>query len=49
MISHHFVELDELIIKMHTVWGFEIEFHKIIEENWKKILSQNKFTLFLLI
>ena len=31
MISHHFVELDELIFKMYTVWGFQIVFHKIIE------------------
>jgi len=23
MISHHFVELDELILKMYTVWGFK--------------------------
>jgi hypothetical protein len=23
MISHHFVELDELIFKMYTVWEFE--------------------------
>jgi len=37
MISHHFVELDELIIKMYSVWRFEIVFHKIIEENRKKI------------
>jgi hypothetical protein len=35
MISHHFVEVDELISKMYTVWVFEIIFHKIIEENWK--------------
>jgi hypothetical protein len=35
MKSHDFVELEELIIKMYTVWGFEI-FHKIIEENLKK-------------
>ncbi len=39
--SHYFVDLDQLILKMYTVWGFEI-FHKIIEENWKKILSQNE-------
>jgi len=26
MISHHYVELDELIFKMHTVWGFQIVF-----------------------
>ena len=36
MISHHFVDTDELILKICTVWGFEILFHKIIEENWKK-------------
>ena len=36
MISHHFVEFDKLIFKMYTAWGFEIVFHKIIEENWKK-------------
>jgi len=35
-ISHHFEELNELIFKMCTVWGFEIVFHKIIEEIWKK-------------
>ena len=26
MISHHYVELDELIFKMYTVWGFQIVF-----------------------
>ena len=36
MISHHYVELDGLIFKMYTIWGFEIVFHKIIEENWNK-------------
>ena len=36
-ISHYFVELDELILKMYTVLGFEIVFDKLIEENWKKI------------
>ena len=30
--SHHFVDLDELILKMYTVLRFEI-FHKMIEEN----------------
>jgi hypothetical protein len=25
---------------MYTVWGFEILFHKIFEENWKKILVE---------
>ena len=34
-MSHHSAELNELIVKMHTVSGFEIVFHKIIEENWK--------------
>ena len=34
MISHHFVELDELTFKRYTVWG--LRFHKIIEENLKK-------------
>jgi len=38
---HHFVDLDKLILKMYTVWGFDIAFHKIFEENWKK-LSRNK-------
>jgi hypothetical protein len=28
--SHHFVDLDELILKMYTVLGFEIVFCKII-------------------
>ena len=36
MISHHFVKLNELIFKMFTVWGSEIVFDKIIEENCKK-------------
>jgi len=36
-MSHHSVELDEPILKMYTVLGFEIwVFHKIIEENWKQ-------------
>jgi len=38
MRSHHFVELDKMIIKMYTVWGFEIVFYKTIEENWKKLI-----------
>ena len=25
---------------MNTVWGFEIVFHKIIGENWKKYLVE---------
>jgi hypothetical protein len=37
MISHHFVDLDDLILKMYTVWRFDIVFHKIIEENGEKI------------
>ena len=39
MKSHDFVELEELIIKMYTVWGFEI-FHKIIEKTWKNFESK---------
>ena len=35
-ISHHFVALDMLIFKMQIVWGFQILFHKIIEETGKK-------------
>jgi hypothetical protein len=34
--SNLYVELDELIIKIHTLLGFELAFHKIIEENWIK-------------
>ncbi len=34
---HYFVDLDELILKMNTVLGFEKVFHKVIEENWKTI------------
>jgi len=36
---HYFVDLDELILKMNTVLGFEKVFHKVIEENWKTIVS----------
>jgi len=39
MLSHYFVVIDELILKMYTVWGFEIAFHIIVEEYWKTILS----------
>ncbi len=31
--SHHFVELDKLILKVYTVLGFEIG---EIVDNWKK-------------
>jgi hypothetical protein len=54
MIPHYFVEIDELIIKMYTVWGFEIVFHKIIEfqkkfskKQIKKKCSQ-KFILYVI-
>jgi hypothetical protein len=40
MILHRFVEIDELIFKMYTVWGLEIVFHKIIEENWETFESK---------
>jgi len=43
--SHHFVDLYELILKMCTVMRFQIAFHKIIEENWKKNLGLNKLFL----
>ena len=36
MILHNFVEIDELIFKMYTIWAFDIVFHKIIEGNGKK-------------
>jgi hypothetical protein len=42
MISHHFIELNELIFKMYSL-GFEIIFHEIyykIEENWKNFESK---------
>ena len=29
MASHHFVELDEPILKIYTVFGLEIVFHKL--------------------
>ena len=32
-VSYHFVKLEELILKIYTVWGFEMVFHKLIEEN----------------
>jgi hypothetical protein len=36
MESHYFVELDYLIFKMYTVWGFEIVFHKTGQNfEWK--------------
>ena len=41
MISHHFVELDELGVSYIIIL---LLFHKIIEKYWKK-LSRNKFTL----
>ncbi len=34
--SQHFVDLDNLILKMYTFLRFQIVFHKIIEENFKK-------------
>ena len=44
MISHHFVELDELILKCIKFKDLRL-FYEIIEENGKK-LSRNKFTLY---
>ncbi len=33
--SHHFIDLNELILKMYTALMLQIAFHKIIEENGK--------------
>ena len=38
--SRHFLDIDELILKMYTGLGFEIVFHKLIEENWKNFVSK---------
>jgi hypothetical protein len=38
--SHHYVDLDELILIMFTILRFQIVLHKIIEENWKKFESK---------
>ena len=39
-ISHHFVEFNELVLKMYTVLWFEVVFHKIIKENRKNFVSK---------
>ena len=39
--SHHFVDLDKLILKMYTVLRFHIVFYKIVEENRKFFLIFN--------
>ena len=44
-ISHHFIELYELFLKMFAVLGYEMAFHKIIDGKQKKNLLLNKFTL----
>ncbi len=38
--SHHCVDLYKPILKMYIVLGFEIVFHKIIEENCKHFVSK---------
>jgi hypothetical protein len=45
--SHHFVDLNELILKIYTVLEFEILLHKIIEENWKQYCAEISYSLFL--
>ena len=45
-IYHHFVELNELILKMHTVLWFKVVFHKIIEENWKNFCVEISYSFF---
>ena len=39
--SHPFVDLDELIPKMHTGLGFVTIFHKINRRKLEKILCRN--------
>ena len=43
--SLRFVDLDQLILKMHTVLEFEIVFHKIIEENWNKFCVEISYAM----
>jgi len=38
---HHFVDLDEPIIKMYTVLRFQIVFHKIIEKSNLTLIEVN--------
>jgi len=38
--AHNFSDLDELILKTPTVFGFEMVHHKIIEEIWKNFVSK---------
>ena len=40
-ISHHFLDLYDLILKMYTFWGFEIIFHKIIGKKLEKNFVNN--------
>ena len=47
--SHHFVDLDKLILKMYTVLRFQIVFHKVIEEIWKKIWVQISYSFYIII
>ncbi len=38
-ISHYFVDLNDMTLKMYTVLGFEIVFHNTIEGNWENFVS----------
>jgi hypothetical protein len=40
------VDLDELILKMYIVLGFEIEFNEIIEENWKTFCVKISYSFY---
>ena len=42
--SLRFVDLDQLILKMHTVLELEIVFNKIIEENWNKFCVEISYS-----
>ena len=43
-ISHHFLELNKLILKMYSVLRFKAVFHKIIEENCKKLCVEISYS-----
>ena len=48
MKSHHFVEVNQLILKMYTVWGFEMDFISsfLWINNDKKQYDKSKQTVF---
>jgi hypothetical protein len=47
--QHQFVDLGKLILKIYTVFRFDIVFHKLIEENLKKICVEISSPLILII